>query len=265
MALTAEQRIEKMHIDLMKHSNFVAYSGILMIGETKVCDKTPTAYTNGRDVTFGREFVSKLSDAELRGLILHEAKHKMYRHLTMWHHLFKRNPQKANMACDYVINLEILEESRHNENFIKLPKGGLIDEKYFIYQEDSDFCAQVKALGFDSRVQSPTFVICRRYTRPPRVSQAREARALQPDSPDPYSPDQASAKIDTIHHVDLYRLTSKEEALHIGLGEILEGQHSLILIEWPELSTDFLPKDVVEIHFKTVDENTRHIIVKGLD
>ena len=130
MALTAEQRIEKMHIDLMKHSDFVAYSGILMIGETKVCDKTPTAYTNGRDVIYGREFISKLDDAELRGLILHEAKHKMYRHLTMWHHLFKRNPNKANMACDYVINLEILQESRCNEKFIKLPKGGLVDEKY---------------------------------------------------------------------------------------------------------------------------------------
>ena len=130
MALTAEQRIEKMHIDLMKHSDFVAYSGILMIGETKVCDKTPTAYTNGRDVIYGREFISKLDDAELRGLILHEAKHKMYRHLTMWNHLFKRNPNKANMACDYVINLEILQESRCNEKFIKLPKGGLVDEKY---------------------------------------------------------------------------------------------------------------------------------------
>ena len=110
MALTAEQRIEKMHIDLMKHPNFVAYSGIIMIGSVKVSDTTPTAYTNGRDVVYGRAFMQELTDPELRGVILHEAKHKMYRHLDTWKHLFKQNPTKANMACDYVINLERSEE-----------------------------------------------------------------------------------------------------------------------------------------------------------
>ena len=130
MALTAEQRIEKMHIDLMKHPNFVAYSGVIMIGKTKVCDKTKTAYTNGRDVTYGREFISKLSDAELRGVILHETKHKMYRHLTTWNHLFKQNATKANMACDYVINLEIQEECNDSNNFVELPKCGLLDKKF---------------------------------------------------------------------------------------------------------------------------------------
>ena len=130
MALTQEQRIEKMHIDLMKHPNFVAYSGVIMIGKTKVCDKTPTAYTNGRDVTYGREFISKLSDAELRGVILHETKHKMYRHLTTWNHLFKQNATKANMACDYVINLEIQEECNDSNNFVELPKCGLLDPKF---------------------------------------------------------------------------------------------------------------------------------------
>ena len=99
----------------------------------------------------------------------------------------------------------------------------------------------VKALGFDSRVQSPTFVIHRRYTKP------------------------LGNPIDTIHHVDLYRLTSKEEVLDIGLPEMLQEPHSLVLIEWPELAMDLLPEDVVELHFKTVDENTRHIVVKGSD
>jgi predicted metal-dependent peptidase len=108
--LTAEQRIERCHIDLMNHPNFVAYSGILMIGSVKVDDKCPTAYTNGRDVVYGREFISELTEPELRGVILHENKHKMYRHLSTWQHLHKINPSKANKACDYVINLEIDDE-----------------------------------------------------------------------------------------------------------------------------------------------------------
>ena len=130
MALTAEQRIEKCHIDLMKHPDFVAYSGILMIGECKVKNDIPTACTNGRDVYYGRKFVESLNDSDLRGVILHEAKHKMYRHMATWKHLNKINPQKANMACDYVINLELVDEGNRTDKFVSLPKGGLYDEKF---------------------------------------------------------------------------------------------------------------------------------------
>lgn len=128
--LTAEQRIERCHIDLMNHPNFVAYSGILMIGSVKVDDKCPTAYTNGRDVVYGREFISTLTEPELRGVILHENKHKMYRHISTWHHLWKQNARKANMACDYVINIEIADEGKATGGFVALPSCGLIDEKY---------------------------------------------------------------------------------------------------------------------------------------
>jgi predicted metal-dependent peptidase len=131
--LTQEQRVERSHIDLMKSPQFVAYSGVLMVGSVKVEDnpaKCPTAYTNGRDVVYGRDFISKLTDAELRGVILHENKHKMYRHIATWKHLWKQNPSKANRACDYVINLEIVDEGKKTNGFIQLPKQGLYDEKY---------------------------------------------------------------------------------------------------------------------------------------
>jgi predicted metal-dependent peptidase len=130
MALTAEQRIERCHIDLMKSPQFVAYSGILMIGETKIDDNTLTACTNGKDVKFGRQFVESLNDADLRGVILHEAKHKMYRHLLTWKHLNKIDPQRANMACDYVINLELVDEGKSSNGFVSLPKGGLVNERF---------------------------------------------------------------------------------------------------------------------------------------
>ena len=131
--LTAEQRVERSHIDLMKSPQFVAYSGVLMVGSVKVesdPSRCPTAYTNGRDVVYGREFLSTLSDAELRAVILHENKHKMYRHIATWKHLWKQNPSKANRACDYVINLEIVDEGKKTNGFIQLPSNGLYDEKY---------------------------------------------------------------------------------------------------------------------------------------
>lgn len=130
MALTAEQRIERAHIDLMKSPQFVAYSGILMIGEVKIKDEIPTACTNGKNVYYGRKFVESLTDSDLRGVVIHEAKHKMYRHLLTWKHLSKINHDKANRACDYVINLEIMEEGEQSNQFITLPKGCLIDKKF---------------------------------------------------------------------------------------------------------------------------------------
>ena len=128
--LTAEQRIERSHVGLMRHKDFVAYSGLLMVGRVDVKDDCPTAYTNGRDVAYGRAFVDNLPDDELRGVILHETKHKMYRHMTTWQSLWKQNPQVANMACDYVINLEIVDEGKRANGYIKLPSCGLYDEKY---------------------------------------------------------------------------------------------------------------------------------------
>jgi predicted metal-dependent peptidase len=54
----------------------------------------------------------------------------MYRHLLTWKHLQEQDPMRANMACDYVINLEIKDESERSSKFVVLPDGALIDEKY---------------------------------------------------------------------------------------------------------------------------------------
>lgn len=129
MKLTVEQRIQKAHVALMNDPKYCLYSGIFMLGKVEVRDDVPTACTNGRDVKYGRKFVEKLTDAELRGLILHEAKHKAFRHLTTWKSLYKEDPRLANVACDYVINLQIFDEDREGK-FVKLPEGGCLSEKF---------------------------------------------------------------------------------------------------------------------------------------
>jgi hypothetical protein len=79
-----ERKVQKAKITLMRHPKFALLQGILMVGKTQVVDNVPTACTNGRDETYGREFVRKLRDPELAFVIAHEAGHKMYRHLTTW-------------------------------------------------------------------------------------------------------------------------------------------------------------------------------------
>lgn len=127
--LTAEQRVQKSHVALMNDPKYCLYSGIFMLGKTSVADDVPTACTDGRNVQYGRVFVDKLKDNELKGLILHENLHKAFRHTTVWKHLYKKQPQLANMACDYVINLMIHDSDPSGVN-VKLPEGGLLDEQY---------------------------------------------------------------------------------------------------------------------------------------
>jgi predicted metal-dependent peptidase len=133
--LTAEQRIEKVHVKLMRHRNFCLFSGLFMVGKVTVDETTPTARTNGVNVNYGRAFVDSLTDKQLAFLILHENMHKAYRHLVVWDKLWKKNAQLANMACDYVINLQIFDYDPQGHE-VEMPTDangealGLIDEQY---------------------------------------------------------------------------------------------------------------------------------------
>jgi predicted metal-dependent peptidase len=101
-----------------------------MVGESVVSDDIPTACTNGRDVMYGQGFVEGLTDPELTAVVLHENLHKAYQHAWLWKHLWKEDAKLANMAADYVINLEILDLSKKHRDFIKLPECGLVSEEY---------------------------------------------------------------------------------------------------------------------------------------
>ncbi len=128
--LTAEERLSKAVVAIMGHPRYTALAGVLMIGEKTIDDDVPTACTNGRDVKYGRAFVDGLTDAELRGLVLHEDEgHKLHRHLEIWKWMYEIDPHLANCACDYVINIKIVDDNRQ-DGFAELPEGGLVDERF---------------------------------------------------------------------------------------------------------------------------------------
>jgi predicted metal-dependent peptidase len=128
--LTAEQRMYKATTDLIGRDEFVALAGVLMVGSKQVVEDKITACTNGRDEKYGRLFVDSLNDAEFRFLMLHECYHKMYRHLTTWKHLHDVDHDRANRACDYVINHKLTHSEAGKAGWIKMPEGGCYDEKY---------------------------------------------------------------------------------------------------------------------------------------
>lgn len=123
-SLTAEQRLQRVRAALLRDPKWQYLAGILMLGQHTVADDVLTAETDGCNVRYGREFITAISEPQLRGVVLHEAFHVMYRHLTVWYRLFKQDADRANDACDYVINIQIVDAQE------QLPKGVLIDEKY---------------------------------------------------------------------------------------------------------------------------------------
>jgi tRNA threonylcarbamoyladenosine biosynthesis protein TsaE len=90
----------------------------------------------------------------------------------------------------------------------------------------------VEGLGLKNRVQSPTFVVARKYGY--------------------------------INHVDLYRLTREEEAKDIGIEEMMLDEGLVTIIEWPEIIEKLLPENTVKIYFEYLDENTRKITIENL-
>lgn len=130
-----ERKLKKNKIAIMRDPRFALWSGIMMVGKTHILDEIPTAATNGRDEFYGRGFVKSMPDKQLRFVILHENLHKAYRHLTLWRKLYNENPRLANMACDYVINLQAVDYDP-NEEFMEFPRNpdgsrlGLYDTRF---------------------------------------------------------------------------------------------------------------------------------------
>lgn len=130
-----ERKLKKCKISLMRNPKFVLWSGIMMVGKTEIVDDFPTACTNGRDEIYGRKFIEQLTDKQLSFVILHENLHKAFRHMTTWQKLWVVDRQLANQACDYVINL-MLVNMDPGEQWISFPKKdngellGLLDHRF---------------------------------------------------------------------------------------------------------------------------------------
>jgi predicted metal-dependent peptidase len=132
-----DRKLKKAKIDVMRSQlpGLRLWAGLMSVGKTSLCDKTPSAYTNGRDEVYGTAFVEALPVSELSFVCLHEAVHKGLRHLTTWRKLFESDHQLANQACDYVVN-RIIVKADPNESVCKFPRNpdgtrmGLYDERF---------------------------------------------------------------------------------------------------------------------------------------
>jgi len=92
------------------------------------------------------------------------------------------------------------------------------------------FCRRLKVEG---NVASPTFALVNEY-----VFLGENGREQ------------------SIHHLDLYRLKSVDEALDIGIENYLDDGY-YCLIEWPEIILGLLPDDTVFVKIETQEDGSR--------
>ena len=62
-----------------------------------------------------------------------------------------------------------------------------------------------------------------------------------------------------IHHIDLYRLKTYQEAIDIGIEDYLYDA-SYCFIEWPGIIQGLLPEGTVKINFEILDNSSRKIL-----
>ena len=99
------------------------FFGLLLMHVTySVSEEVETACTDGRGITFGTKFLDELSDNELDFVMMHEIMHIALQHCIRRN---DRDTEAFNIACDIVVNSNILLENNMDLNSIALKKYGV--------------------------------------------------------------------------------------------------------------------------------------------
>lgn len=116
--LPATARIDRAKNALITSQPFFA---CLLLHNTFVERASGTMAVDGRHVFYNPEFVEKLSEPELIGVLAHEMMH-----LALLHHVRRggRDPEMWNKATDYCINAELLARG------FTLPASRLLDKTF---------------------------------------------------------------------------------------------------------------------------------------
>lgn len=106
---------EGIRFDLIRKNRF--FGALSLRYEVKVDPTAKTAWTNGKVIGYNPRFTASLTHDEMLGLWAHEVLHCVLLHHTR---RGSRNPEKWNVAADYVINALLTRMG------FRLPKGGLM-------------------------------------------------------------------------------------------------------------------------------------------
>lgn len=87
--------------------------------------------------------------------------------------------------------------------------------------------------GVENEVTSPTFTILKSY----------------------------NTKKIKINHFDLYRINTTNQLSEIGFEDVIYEKNSICLVEWPEIAIQILPKNIITVEIKKIDNSKREICI----
>ncbi len=91
--------------------------------------------------------------------------------------------------------------------------------------------------GVTTQLLSPTFILIRRHTR------HQDNRLF--------------------YHIDLYRITSIQEAIDLGLEELLEDPGAVCVVEWAERATEIFPEEAMWVSLRWMDDYRRSLTFRA--
>ena len=110
-----------------------------------------------------------------------------------------------------------------------------------------------ESLGIKETIQSPTFVIMKKYDLTSRFA-----------PPSPYEGEGIKGEVfERLVHIDAYRIEKGDEMINLGWQEMVSDPSNLICIEWPERIAEILPEHII-IKFEHAGENQRKIKINNL-
>lgn len=125
MALSNEkinEYVKRLLLSRMRLLNSHGFYGLLLMHIKYAVDEAvPTAYTDGKRIVFGTVFLENLSDSELDFVMMHEIMHVVLKHCMRGE---KFEGERFNIACDIVVNSNILLENNMNLQSITLKNYG---------------------------------------------------------------------------------------------------------------------------------------------
>ena len=125
MALSENKMKEYMKRLLMSRMRILVNNGfyglLLMHMKFAIDERCDTAATDGIRIYFGPQFLDELNDAELDFVMMHEILHVVLQHCLREG---ERDKKRYNIACDIVVNSNILLSENMNVDAITLRKWG---------------------------------------------------------------------------------------------------------------------------------------------
>ena len=129
MALSREQMnnyLKRLLFSRMRLLMNHGFYGLLLMHTTlSIDEKVETAYTDGDRIVFGTSFLDDLSDSEVDFIMMHEILHIVLSHCFRYgKNNSKSQDELFNIACDIVVNSNILKSNDMNLSTITLDKYG---------------------------------------------------------------------------------------------------------------------------------------------